>query len=313
MKISLRCHAFWLVLLGLAESGCRRTAPHEQQTQANPSSKATLGAASAAPGEPPELIERLCSALHRLPAERKGACCGRPTDAPLFDECQRTTLTALKSGAISLDPLALAGCEQAMQVALRGCLWVGPGSPQGPEICQRAIVARRGAGEACRSSLECRAPLHCAAAGLNGTGVCQPPAALGAGCGVATDALAAYTVSRGLELEHPPCRDFCALTSHKCEPVPALGSPCRASVNCAPGQRCSAGQCVTRASAEAGAQLGKPGAACARDFDCELGGCVPSGDGSLHCGMQCSAVPSIAQNAAGLPLPSASPANGVPR
>ncbi|HYQ04056.1 MAG TPA: dickkopf-related protein [Polyangiaceae bacterium] len=271
MKIPHPPHSVWLILLALvAEPGCRRTAPHRPQPPLSASSKRTLGAASAEAGESTVLLERLCSALHRLPAERKSACSGRPSEAPLFDECERTTRAALKSGAIMLDPLALVGCERAMQDALRGCLWVNPGNPQGPEICGRAIVARRDAGDACRSSLECRAPLHCAAAGLNGAGVCQPPAPLGAGCGVASDALAAYTVSRGLELEHPPCRDFCALTSHKCEPVPALGSSCRASVNCGPGQRCSAGQCVARAAVED-------------------------------------------QNAAGLPLPSASPANGVPR
>ena len=271
MKISHLRRSFSLILLALVfEPGCRRSERHSQQAQLNPSSQGTELATSAEAVEPTALLERLCSALHRLPAERKSACSGRPSEAPLFDECQRTTRAALKSGAITLDPLALAGCEQAMQDTLRGCFWVTPGNPQGPEICRRAIVARRDAGDACRSSLECRAPLHCAATGLNGAGVCQPPAPLGAGCGVASDALAAYTVSRGLELEHPPCKDFCALTSHKCEPVPALGSSCRASVNCGPGQRCSAGQCVARASAED-------------------------------------------QNAAGLPLPSASPANGVPR
>ncbi|HET7539062.1 MAG TPA: hypothetical protein VFK05_04295 [Polyangiaceae bacterium] len=282
---------FWLISLGLiAGPGCRRTAPQRQPAQLSPSSAEAIGPTSANPGEPAPLVGRLCAALHRLAAERKSACCGRPIEAPLFDECQRVTLAALKSGAISLDPRALSECEQAMHSALAGCSWVTPGNPQGPEVCQRAIVARRGAGEACRSTLECRAPLHCAAAGQNNAGVCEPPAELGSGCGVATDALAAYTVSRGVELAHPPCRDFCALTSHKCEPLPALGSVCRASVNCASGQRCSAGKCVARASAEASAPLAKPGEPCARDFDCELGGCVPSNDGARRCGMQCTAV-----------------------
>jgi len=259
MKIPRNSQFFWFILLELvAEPGCRRTEPPGQQARLSPSRTGTLAAASAAPAEAAALVRRLCSALHRLPAERKSACCGHSVEAPLFDECERVTLAALNSGAISLDPLALADCEQAMQGALSGCLWISPANPQGPEICQRALVARRGAGQTCRSSLECRAPLHCAIGGPIG-GTCRPPAELGAGCGVATDALGAYTVSRGLELEHPPCRDFCALSSHKCEPLPALGSACRASVNCGPGRRCSAGQCVARTSAEERVLLARPG------------------------------------------------------
>lgn len=268
MKTPHNPRYLWPILLGLAaEPGCRRTALDGQEARVSERRTGTVGAAVAEPGEPATLVRRLCTTLHRLPAERKSACCGRPTEAPLFEECERVTLAALKSRAISLDPRALTDCERAMQGALDGCDWVTPANPQGPQVCQRAIVAQRGAGETCRSSLECRAPLHCAALGPHGAGVCAEPAELGAGCGVATDALAAYTVSRGLELEHPLCRDFCALTSHKCEPVPALGSACRASVNCGPEQRCRDGQCVARDSAETSAPLAKPGMRCTAALD----------------------------------------------
>src|SRR5262245_20866213 len=52
---------------------------------------------SATPKEVTALAERLCSALHRAPAERVGACCGRSGGEFFYDECVSEVVATLKA------------------------------------------------------------------------------------------------------------------------------------------------------------------------------------------------------------------------
>jgi hypothetical protein len=262
---------------------------------------------SATPKEATALAERLCSVLHRVPAERVGACCGRPGGAFFYDECVAEVVASLKAGAASVDPVGVERCSNAMQRTLTGCDWVNLGQPLAPVECQGLVEGRLEEGSVCRSSLECARNLHCAGAAPNRAGLCKPPQAAGATCGTHTDALAAYTLQRNLETERPFCAEFCSLTTHRCEASPPAGTPCFAGANCAHGQTCIRGACSAAPPAQAGASChgvpcadglrcvdgtcrapAEPGESCKTSFDCRSGGCVAAGHGESKCGMMCS-------------------------
>lgn len=266
----------------------------------------TLSAATT-PKEVTALAEQLCSALHRIPSERIGACCGRSGGEFFHDECVSEVSTSLKNGATSLDKAKIDRCATAMQHALAGCDWVTPGQPLAPAECQGLFEPKLGEGAVCRSSLECVDNLHCAGASPKRTGRCTRPQGSGAACGTHTDSLAAYTLHRNLEMERPFCADFCSLTTHRCEPAPAAGTPCFSQINCARGQTCIRGACSADPPAAAGASCGEvpcqdglrciegtcrapadPGQSCRTSFECRRGGCVADDTGEGKCGAMCS-------------------------
>jgi hypothetical protein len=231
------------------------------------------------------VAQRLCEALFVKPARRKAECCGRAEQPPLLDACVSTLETSLRAQALSLESAAVSACEVALDTALTGCDWVGSSLPPTPAACQGLFVGHVLGGGACRSSLECAGALHCEGVSPTRSGTCTAPAPLGAGCGAQVDALASYTLQRDLASSHPMCQDFCSLAQNRCEPVPAAGQSCQASVNCAPGQSCSGGRC----SEPTAAPRARPGEACRTHLDCAVGGCVEGAGGQRTCGAQCTA------------------------
>jgi hypothetical protein len=242
--------------------------------------------APGAPNEAVPLARKLCQALHALPAERKASCCGTPPQRPLLTECERVVTRSLASRSVALDASAVDACALGMQRALLGCDWVTPSQPLAPPACRNLFRGKLLTGSACQSSLECAGNLHCEGSTPTKAGVCTPPAAVGAACGSHVDALAAYTLTRDLEHSHPFCADFCSLLSHKCQPSPAAGAHCQATVNCGEGQSCIEGVCSTME--RRARELARPGEICSTDFDCAAGGCVAGSDGSKTCGAKCS-------------------------
>jgi len=248
-----------------------------------------------------------CQALHAVSAERRAACCGRAPERLLLDECTRSVSSSLRAGALSLNAARVAACRTAMQEAVAGCDWVTLGPAPRVGACAGLLSGTLGEGAACRSSLECRAPLHCDGVGVTNSGTCQEPRELGAACGAVVDPLASYALERELDVLHPLCRNFCSLLSHRCEATPQAGDSCVASVNCARDQHCVAGHCsdaAARALGESCADaacgvglrcenrrcvpLARAGEPCGSDFDCREGGCVATSSGTTVCGMQCN-------------------------
>jgi hypothetical protein len=204
---------------------------------------------------------------------------------------------------------------------LKGCDWVTPGQPSSPDACQDLFKGKVASGEACRSTLECAGNHHCAGASPNRGGRCTPPQPLDAVCGTHLDNLVAYTFQRDLGKSHPFCADFCALTTHRCEPVPTNGSTCHGPANCASGHTCVDGKCSTLPRARVGEPcdktpcevnarcvsgtcraLGQAGDSCTSDFECAKGGCVKSGDAGMVCGKKCAMSLEKPGKVAGLPM-----------
>ena len=257
--------------------------------------------------------QRFCQVLHALPAQRRAECCGGSVDAMLLGDCVRVVTYAQRSGAVQIDAAALATCASAQEQAHLGCDWIGPWPVELPAACRQVLRGTLAAGARCRSSLECSGDLFCHGAGPTAAGVCGPALSDGERCGLAVDALAAYTRLEALTQPHPQysqhheCRGFCNLR-HVCEPRREVGSECVMSTQCAGEARCGKGLCLAGRIAQAGqacsggdcgpglrcyqhsCQVPKPsGSACTTDFDC-LGGCESASPGGpKRCVAKCSA------------------------
>ena len=257
--------------------------------QRQPTTHESLGERrTPAPGTDAEpQARRFCEALHGKATQRRAECCQRLPERLYLDECVRFMTSSLRAGAVRIDHAALPSCESSLERAVSSCDRIAPGQAALPKECQDLLQAQLSAGQSCRSSLECQAPLHCEGSSLTGTGKCSPPAELGSSCGARVDALATYTGNTKQETLRPSCAEHCSLVTHRCEPRPAPGSACFASVNCASGQSCVAGTCRDVAVVERA--LAAPGEHCATDFDCAQGGCNLQTDGARRCGMKCSA------------------------
>jgi hypothetical protein len=194
---------------------------------------------------------------------------------------------AVRAGKVRVDDDAVGRCAARVDESTRGCDWVAPTLAAAPAECASAVSGLVPEGGRCTSSLECSGELHCAGQGASTPGVCKPPQPLDAGCGTSVDSLASYLALRGVERRKPACADFCALTSHRCEPKPAVGTPCRASVNCASDQTCASGRCETREQPER-SSLASANDACENDLDCAAGGCVTAANGARTCAKKCS-------------------------
>lgn len=253
------------------------------------------------------LAQRLCAALHEVPAQRRAACCGGSPMLLVAGECVRTLSAALASKAVKLEPAAVEACAQAMEKAHAGCEWVGPEAPPAPAACQGLIQGALASGARCRSSLECAEGLRCQGVGPTDTGLCGAPAGTGQPCAYSVDALATYTRQALLEEQHPECQGHCF--KRRCVDDVPLGGACVLAEQCGPGLHCAGSQCAEGVVA----QLGKPcvnggceagarcfqgtcatpkpaGASCERDGEC-LGGCGKPDGGRLGtCGPRCEAL-----------------------
>jgi hypothetical protein len=299
-------------------TGCSRTKEQAAPApSASASASAAVAAVSASGGDdevgpvypvtnaPPDpLAQKLCEAIHVLPAARKAACCSRPPGATVAGECARMLSFALREKSVTLDPAAVDRCSEAVARIHEGCGWVGPLLPPSPPECDGIVIGTLPQGKPCRSSLECLDGLRCQGAGPTDRGVCAPPGGRGRACGIAVDTLAAHARQSSSETKHPECQGFCAhrlctatvptggrCTSHvECgagracvdktcsdAPLPAVGSACKAGL-CAGDGRCVKGQCIAPKA---------EGEACESDRECR-GACErPDGGVAGKCGKRC--------------------------
>jgi hypothetical protein len=278
-----------LIFIACSVTACRSRDATSKRTEP----QATQTAASSA--QATALAKRLCTALHVVPGQRVSACCGGSPTHYLFDECVSALEGSLQRRAVTLDAQAVARCAESVEQSLGGCDWVTPSQPLPPDACQGLIQGLVREGGACRSSLECAAPLHCRGLTGGGVGRCRAPQPNGASCAPGPDSLASFLLERSATRAHPTCAEFCSPSSQRCERTPAPGAACMASVHCARGQRCLDGQCADSPAAP----RAESGASCTTDLECGVGGCARGSDGEKRCGMKCSA--SIAELASGGP------------
>lgn len=252
-------------------------------------------------GEPDPLAVTLCQALHGLPSRRRIECCGGTFGAVLTDDCVRVVTYAARERAVTIDRESVAACSRDMAAALTTCDWIGPWPPELPAACRSVLHGTLGAGARCRSSLECSGSLRCQGVSPVTFGTCGPPRPDGEACGLAVDALAAYTRQDRVDRDHPECAGSCG-RRHACEPARPLGAECVLDSQCGSAGRCGAGRCIDGAFgglAEAcSADDCAPGlrchefrcikpkpasTGCTDDGEC-LGGCVRPGEATAPLG-----------------------------
>lgn len=256
-----------------APGAAETTAPDEEVRPIYP-----LGDASVDPR-----AERLCRALHDLPASRKAACCATHPAASPAQECARNVTAALKLGGVSLAEADLDRCVHASERAFEGCGWVSPLSPAAPAECQAIFHGVFQVGQPCRSTLECAEGLHCAGVGPTDPGACAPAGGDGAACSRSVDALAAYARQDAIEAKHPACNGFCRMG--RCQAFVAPGGACLSNVECRAGSQCVGRTC------QPGSAAAKRGEACGGDRACEGalvcrgGSCAPRGGEGEECAM----------------------------
>lgn len=228
-------------------------------------------------GSPPDpLAQRLCDAVHRMPAQRRAECCASPLGGTPLGECVRTLSYALRSQAITLDSADVDKCAEAMTKELEGCGWVSPFPPALPAACDGIVHGKLKERDLCRSSLECADGLDCRGLSATYVGACNPPKPPRATCGVGIDALATFTRQDSVAASHPECAGYCL--QRVCQEAIVLGGACKGSRECGPARSCLNGKCSDAPLPP----LGQPcaGGACARGARCVEGLCLaPKAEG----------------------------------
>ncbi|MFO0758582.1 MAG: hypothetical protein U0359_18965 [Byssovorax sp.] len=258
------------------------------------SSSATGPAASASAGsskeeiepvypltrDPPHpLAEKLCAALHDLPAKRKAECCKTTPGVTFSGECVRTLSYALGHKAVTVSEAEVDQCAAAMARSLEGCDWTSPMSPGVPPACEGILHGAIAQGERCRSSLECGEGMRCRGVGPTHVGTCEKPLPTGSLCAIAVDPLASFTRQMGFEAHHPECTGTCG--RRRCVEPLAVGAPCETSAECGGKNHCIAGKCSDAPAPEAG----KPCLVhlCAEGARCLKGMCVTPKENGKAC------------------------------
>lgn len=235
------------------------------------------------------LAQKLCDALHTLPALRKKQCCKeRSLGYLLTHECTRTLSIALHQKSLKFDASRLPTCIKALEQAHQGCAWIGPWPPKTPHVCLGLFQGARSKGQRCRSSLECQKPLHCQGLTPTRPGRCRPPFSKDTPCSVSPDPLAVYTRQDDTEQTHPVCQGYCR--RFRCQAKHAPQSACVTDIQCPNGHYCDGKRCIQGAFAPAqGACSGR----CAPSFRCFQRRCIkPKATGvsctsSLECQGAC--------------------------
>jgi len=236
-------------------------------------------------GPPDPIAQRLCDAIHELPAKRSAECCKTTPGFRATSECVRTLSFSLASKAVTLAPEAVDACIAAITKAHEGCGWVGPRAPGAPIECQGIVKGTLKQGEKCRSSHECAEALNCFNVGATRMGVCAPPRPSRYACKTATDPLGGYLSDDTIDAAHPECVGYCI--THVCADTKPVGGACKVAAECGPnhacvggkclgtplpnrGEPCPGGECVKGAACIDG-KCGEPraeGEACGRDLEC---------------------------------------------
>lgn len=239
------------------------------------------------------LAERLCAAIHALPAARRNACCNTST-ASLAKLCVAHLSMALQRAAVTLDAAAVDRCAADTERELAGCGWVTPLLPKPAQSCAGLLQGTLPAGSACASSLECADGLYCRGLSANGPGQCSAPAAARAPCATPEDNLATFTASRD-DPRHRECEGHCV--RGRCLPFAEAGELCAARSSCRPGLNCLAGRCADRPMAA----IGEPctgGGDCAQGF-CQDGVCAAFKERGAPCRLPFECRGRVCEKAAG--------------
>jgi hypothetical protein len=253
--------------------------------------------------QPEPIAVKLCDALHTLPMRRKAECCSTSVPAGIASECVRGITVALRDKSIALDAADVDRCVADSERATQGCDWVTPLMSAPPESCRKILKGQLDANKKCRSSIECKPGLQCKGVGPTAAGLCSPPSANGAPCGLAVDFLGTYGRQLDFEVEHPECEGACK--ARTCVARTAKGTACTSSKQCEAGLHCVGKVCV---EGEASA-LGEPcmdrcasgaiciaqkcvmpkaaGEACTSAFECQAGCVKEAGRETGTCGKLC--------------------------
>jgi hypothetical protein len=249
----------------LLAGGCRRAAPRPPEDEIRAVFPHDDGA-------PLPLAERLCQALHEVPARARQRCCAGAAGTTVTSECVRSLSASLRTGAVTVG--AVDGCERALATALAGCEWVGPTALELPGACQGLITGTRGRGQSCRSGLECRAGLFCKGAGPTDLGACAAPLEPGGLCDTSVDPLVAFT----RQTPRQQCAGLCE--RHRCATARGVGEACRVDAQCGDG-RCARDRCVAEPVGRAGAPC-VPGG-CESGLRCIDGTCATPASAGAAC------------------------------
>ncbi len=263
---------------------------------------------------PNPLAEKLCKGLHEMPEDKRAKCCTTTMGIVVTSECVRNLSAALKYKALDLSESDVDACLAAFEKTLTGCDWVGPFPPGPPAACMGMFKGKIGAGQKCRSSLECQKNLRCLGVGPTTPGKCGDAKSTGELCGGTVDTLATYTRQNDLDKQHPECKEKCI--KHKCSPPAAADATCQTTADCEEGLQCLSviggdprkptKKCMQKALPKEGEACPggvcegdlqciknkcssrlPAGKECSADFEC-IGGCLkPDGGDKGKCGMRC--------------------------
>ncbi|HEX4339998.1 MAG TPA: HupE/UreJ family protein [Polyangiaceae bacterium] len=162
-------------------------------------------------------VERLCRALNELPRTRRAECEHGKPGVILATSCMRKLESSVSSGALSLSTAEVTACVADVSRRYETCDFVAERAAPAVEACEHVLHGNRDEGQSCRSSLECRRGAFCDGAGPLDAGVCHPPKADGATCGLAIDPLASYVQSATAD-EHRECENDCV--QYRCRKAP---------------------------------------------------------------------------------------------
>lgn len=227
---------------------------------------------------PLPLAETYCNGVRELPQKRRDACCPRFSSYAPTGECTRTLSSALRSGAVTLDPAQLDACVAAMTKETEGCDWVTSTGTPTATACLGILKGTLKVGAVCRSNLECEEGMRCRNLGATRPGRCGPPLAELGPCNLAIDSLASFSGQNDMERHHPECAGYCG--RRQCHDAIAAGAACTASFECGPKGHCAGGKCAT-------GPLPAPGQACtdlcASGARCSKGKCLAAKAGGESC------------------------------
>lgn len=153
------------------------------------------------------LAAALCRASQRLPRERRAACGGSQVGPTLEAECTRVLSAALADGSLRVAEAAAESCRAAQAARYADCSFTAAAVLQPLAACTTLWQGQRAEGEACRSSLECAAGMHCHGATSLSPGTCGAPKPVGVRCTAAPDPLGAYLPTR--DGDHRECQGVC--------------------------------------------------------------------------------------------------------
>jgi hypothetical protein len=212
----------------------------------------SAGANGGASGSGSTAVQMLTPIINAFCAAAR-SCCAKQGVSATLDDCEamfpmrEPTVASVASGAITLDPTALAACRAAYTQAATSCT-------ENPVVsaCQNVFVGTRAENEACSNGQECKrdqGPVTCLITTQNGTsGVCKkiPHGKAGDACsfdcekgedcssttyGVADSNITLCFEEDGL---------YCDTSSDaaKCAPILALNAPCTGFDACGSANFC---------------------------------------------------------------------------